>query len=626
MAQPPAPRRLLSALSLSLLLTLGACGGGKGDLPADAAGSVPVDGAVAGNAGGTPNAAGGADGADGAVSGAGAPSGSGGAGADAGATNGGASGGVGNAAIGPVPTTMRDAVRLADQATFGPTEALIKTVQASGRKRWLMDQFALSESAFTSGGDGSMHTYMGSGGFCDNKPAACWRDYASSIPLAWDFYRNAVTKQDQLRQRVAFALGQITVVSNISVESTIGMRNYHNMLLKNALGNYRDVLKGVAMSPVMGDYLNGVDNNKTAPNENFPRELLQLFSVGTCLLNPDATLKGGACQPTYDNELVRAYAYALTGWTYPKGGKSAWGCPTNGSNCRYFDGDMVPAPALHDTEQRTLLSGIAVPAGSTAPAALDKVLDSLMAHPNMAPFIGRQLIQMLVTSNPSPAYVSHVAQAFSSGNYDGFGRGARGDMQAALAAVLLDPEARQEHAEPNFGKLREPVQVFAGVVRALNGRTDGQALTYWWGDLLGQHVYRAPSVFNFYPPDYPVAGTRLQGPAFAIHNTSNGLNRLNYVNYLVNWGGTAPDASVPSALGTKVDLTPYEADAADAAALVDRLSQLALGQNLPPLPRAKTIEAVNAYTKNSAGDKWLTLRVKTAAYLVFASPHYHVMR
>lgn len=528
--------------------------------------------------------------------------------------------------VGAKPTSARDAVRLADQATFGPTEALIKTIQASGREAWLKDQLALKTSRFSSGGDSAMNKYTGSGGFCDGKAATCWRDYSSNQPLAWDFFKNATSNPDQLRQRVAFALSQIVVVSSLSVQSTYGLRNYHNALLDNAFGNYRNVLKKVALSPVMGDYLNGVNNDKAAPNENFPREMLQLFSLGTCELNIDGTLKGGACQPTYDNETVRNYAYALTGWTYPKGGAVAWGCPTNGTNCQFYDGDMVPASSLHDTQQRQLLSGVSVASGSTPASALENVLDSLMAHPNMAPFIGRQLIQMLVTSNPSAQYTARVAQAFTSGTYAGFGTGTRGDLAATVAAVLLDDEARNENPDKNFGKMREPIQLFAGVVRALNGSSDGDALTNWWGSLLEQNIYSAPSVFNFYPPDYPLARTSLVAPAFAIHSTSGALNRVNYVNYVIFWGGSTAGADVPNALGTKVNLSGFESSAADPAALVDRLSMLALGRALPDASRSKVIEAVAAMSQNSSGDDWVKNRVKTAAYLVFASPQYNVIR
>ncbi len=523
--------------------------------------------------------------------------------------------------------TARDAVRLADQASFGPTESLITTIRAQGITAWVAAQMKLSNSRYTSGKGGEIHQFITPNAeFCDGKGNTCWRDYYSTQPLLWDFYRNATSQPDQLRQRVAFALQQIVVVNGLEVSGNYGFRIYYNNLLDNAFGNYRQVLKKVALSPVMGDFLNSANNDKAAPNENFARELLQLFSIGTCELNSDASLKGGRCTPTYTNDVVRSYAYAMTGWTYPAGGATAWGCWPTGLNCRYYNGDMVAVPSFHDSAERKLLSGITLGAGHAAPAALDKVLDSLMAHPNMAPFIGKQLIQHLVSSNPSPAYVARVAAAFASGKYQGFGAGVTGDLAATVAAVLLDAEARGDTTARTAGKLREPAQMFAGVLRALNGATDGDALGWWWGDNLRQHLFRPPSVFNYYPPDYPVAGTTLVGPAFGIHSANAALERLNYLIYLLDWNGSTPDPSVPSAVGTKVKLDAFLADAADAAKLVDRMSLLALGQPLPSTSRAKVIDAVSWWTASTDATNWKTNRVKFAAYLVFGSPNYQVLR
>jgi uncharacterized protein (DUF1800 family) len=232
-------------------------------------------------------------------------------------------------------------------------------------------------------------------------------------------------------------------------------------------------------------------------------------------------MKGGTCTPTYNNDTVRAYAYALTGWTYPAGGSAAWGCWPTGANCTYHGGDMVPVARYHDTAERKLLSGVTLATGHEAAAALERVLDSLMSHANTPPYVAKHLIKQLVTSNPSPAYVGRVASAFSSGTYASggrtFGTGQRGDLAATVAAVLLDTEARGDTPARTAGKLREPVLMFTGVLRALNGRTDGHALGWWWGGELRQHAFRPPSVFNFYPAEFPVAGTSLIGPSFGLH-------------------------------------------------------------------------------------------------------------
>ena len=468
--------------------------------------------------------------------------------------------------------------------------------------------------------------------FCTGRGNNCWRDWYSTSPLVWDFYRNATNGQDQLRQRVALALQQILVISNLEVSGTYGFRYYYNNLLQEAFGNYREVLRKVILSPIMGDYLNNANNDRLAPNENFARELLQLFALGTCQLNQNGTLVGGVCTPTYDNETVRAYAYALTGWTYPPGGASPWGCWPSGTNCRYYQGDMVEVASRHNTDALTLLPTVAPMAqGHSASQALNAVLDSLMTHPNMAPFVSRQLIQHLVTSNPSPEYVARVAPALSSGRYGTFGGGSRGDMKAVVAAIVLDAEARTESPSTSAGRLREPIQLFTGVIRALQGQTDGEALSWAWGEDLRQHVFRPPSVFNFYPPDYPVPGTSLVGPSFGIHNANAALQRINFINYLVFWGGSSASSSVPDAVGTSVNLQRFVSDAHDPAQLVDRLSLLVLGEVLPAAERTAVINAVNAFTIPTSGTGQQILdattnRVRQAAFLVLASPQYQLIR
>ncbi|MBT9599551.1 MAG: DUF1800 domain-containing protein [Vitreoscilla sp.] len=530
---------------------------------------------------------------------------------------------------------QEDAVRLAQQASFGPSNALLKDIRRLGATEWVAQQLTLSGALYTSGGDDKVHRNTSTLFFCDTPGQAdnefCWRDWFSTEPLTWDFYRNAVEKPDQLRQRVALALQQVFVVSGDHVYGTYGFRNYHNMLLENAFGNYRELLRRVTLAPVMGQFLNHVNNDKLLPNENFARELLQLFSLGTCKLQPSGKLSGGSCKPVYDNNLVRNYAYALTGWTYPKGGKTAWGCWPAGTNCEYMGGDMVAAPALRDGNERKLLSGITVPAGATAPKALEKVLDSLMQHPNLAPFVSQRLIQQLVSSNPSGEYVQRVGQAFSAGSFTSggrsFGTGVPGDMAATVAAVLLDPEARgTDWDAARRGHLREPILQMTGALRALNGHTDGAALVWWWGENLRQPVFRAPSVFNFYPPDYPVAGTSLVGPEFGIHNANTALERLNYLAFLLDWGGAGPDPDVPGAIGTRVDLTSFLPKAADAAGLVDGLASLTLGRTLASGPRAKVIAAVSWWTAQTDSANWELNRVRTAAYLVLGSPDYQVQR
>jgi uncharacterized protein (DUF1800 family) len=547
---------------------------------------------------------------------------------------------AGTEAFNNAPTSQFDAVRLANQATFGPNEALVSEIRQKGPAKWVKEQMGLSHSSYTSGGTNEVHKNVNGVSYCAQGAQAnnpnCWRDYLSTDPLARDFYRNATTQPDQLRQRAALALQHIVVVSGLQVDGTYGFRNYYNGLLERALGNYRDVLRMAILSPVMGDFQNHVNNDKTSPNENIGRELLQLFSIGTCQLNPNGTLAGDKCRPTYNNDTVRNYAYALTGWTYPPGGSADWACQPAGSNCKFYGGDMVERQVLRDTAQRKLLSGVVVPANATAPQALDKVLDSLMQHPNIGPFIAERFIQHFVSSNPHRGYVIRVARAFDTGTFthsEGgttytFGDGKKGDLAATVAATLLDEQARSEGwVRPDSGFLRQPALQFTGAIRALNGITDGATLGWWWGEQLREHLFRPPTVFSFYPSTYPVAGSgTLVGPEFGIHNANGALERLNFLTYLLDWGGSAPDPTIQRATGTKVNLNSFKASADDPAALVDRMSQLVLGRNLEPATRQSVIDSVAFWSAQNKPDDWRDLRVNEAAYLVLASPDYQIQR
>ena len=559
-----------------------------------------------------------------------------------------------------IPTTRTDAARLLHQAAFGPTPASIAHVAAVGPRKYLQQQFAATPSRYrytlsTNRFRDEVHS-RATQDFCSRFASGssehrnCWRDWFSTMPVQVDFFRHAIGNDDQLRQRVAFALGQIFVVSLKEVNGSYGFAEYHQMLRDEAFGNIRELLRKVTLSPVMGAYLNMVDNDGAEPNENYARELLQLFSLGPCLLEPDGTLAGGECRPVYDNVLVRNYAYALSGWTYPPGGINPWCSGCDGwKNPQFFRGDMVAVDARHDRNERALLSGVVAPAGRSAAQGLDAVLDSIVAHPNLAPFIGRQMIQFLVTSNPSTAYVERVAQAFAAGRYvdvhGTIGSGMRGDMKALLAAVLLDPEARDPAlaAGADYGRLREPVQFMVGAIRALDGRSDGEHLGIWnWGEALGQPVFDAPSVFNFYPPDYPIAGTDLVGPQFGIDNVNTTLARINFANALVYWWynrnqGTAPDPTIPGATGTRIDYAGLEALIAtpgDSARALDELDLLLTSGRLDAATRASILNAMNVWTPTQ--DNWLTQphnasnyrreRVKSALYLILSSPHYQVQR
>jgi len=558
-----------------------------------------------------------------------------------------------------VPTHRLDAVRFLEQAGFGPSEASVAETARRGVRKQLLIEFAEPASRYTYALPTNAYRAeidtLGLKDFCGRFGGAqadnCWRDWYSSLPVTWDFYRQATANRDQLRQRVAFALSQIFVISANELDGTYGLARYHQMLRDNAFGNMRSLLRQVMLSPMMGRYLNMVDNAAVDPNENFARELLQLFTIGTCQLAPDGTLATGQCVPTYDNTIVRNYAYALTGWTYPAGGTSPWcsGVCNGWKNPRHAAGEMQPVAAQHDQAERALLSGVVAPAGRTPQKGLDAVLDSIVAHPNLGPFLGRQLIQHLVTSNPSPAYVGRVTAAFDSGTYADaagtIGSGSKGDLQATLAAILLDPEARDllQATSPTHGRLKDPIQTILASIRALDGVTDGARFGPWGSAAdMGQPTFTPPSVFNFYPPDFPLPGTTLVAPQFGVANANTAMARINFANDLVYWWynkgqGLSPDTSIPNAIGTRVSYAAWESSIDDSggnsAVVVERLSELLTAGRLSAADKQAIITAMDAYTTKDTwlanagnGSNWKRERVKTAVYLILSSPHYQVQR
>jgi uncharacterized protein (DUF1800 family) len=548
------------------------------------------------------------------------------------------------------PISEKGAFRLLQQASFGPTEAGIQEAKTKGPRRWLVEQLAMPISTFGYRERDAIHKWPDKNtGFCDQFAAGtperdkCWRDWYSSELIKLDFFKQASLGTDQLRQRMGFALSQIVVVSEVEVSGTYGLADYFQMLRDRAFGTYRDVLLSVAKHPIMGEYLNMVNNDATDPNENFARELLQLFSIGTCELNLDGTVKGGKCQATYDNAMVREYAYSLTGWTYPAGGVDPW-CTSNcgWKNPTYLKGAMVPVSAQHDTRTHTLLAGTTLAAGSNPTQALNAVVDSLMNHPNIAPFISKRLIQSLVSSNPSPAYVGRVATAFNVGKFESFGSGAKGDLTATVAAILLDTEARSDASAQvaSAGMLRDPVIMMVSAVRALNGYTDGERMgKYGWGSSLSQPVFNSPSVFNFYAPDYPLPGLPgMVAPQFQLANANTSLGWFNFANDLIYWwygkgAGLLANSDLLGSTGTKLSYASFEADAENIPKLVARLDRLLTGESLGVDGQTVVAKALAEY---SAKDTWLAdannqsnwqrERVKTAAYLILASPHFQIQK
>jgi len=510
--------------------------------------------------------------------------------------------------------SQADATRLLEQSTFGPTDALVAQVQAEGLKGWLNAQFAAPESTYPA------LPYVPSDGttFCaTSSDPNCLRDNYSLFLLQNAFFVNALTKPDQLRQRVAFALSQIFVTSGVDINEAYGMAQYQQMLLDNAFGNFETLLNQVTLSPVMGKYLNMVNNNKAAgttnPNENFAREVMQLFSVGVWELNEDGSqlvVQGShGPTPTYTQDTVGQFATLFTGWTYPV----QPGSSQANHNPQYYIGSMVGVPVEHDTASKTLLEDAVDPAGNTMPADLAFAMQNLSQHPNVGPFIGKQLIQKLVTSNPSPQYVARVTAVF-----DNDGTGVRGNLKAVVTAILSDPEARGSvETNPSYGKLREPVLFLTGAARALGTASDGVYLAQQARNL-GQDVFRAPTVFNYYPPDYVIPGTALLGPEFALQNASTAINRYNFANTFA-FGTMPPLSTLPGATGTVPNWTVLQGLAASPTKLVNELNNLLLHGTMPAAMQAQLLSAINAVPASNP-----LLRAQTALYLTITSAQYQV--
>ncbi len=547
--------------------------------------------------------------------------------AGCGGGSGGGSGSASTPATPPPPApsqpTMADTSRFLDQATLGVTASDVGLVQIIGFQAYLAQQLAAAPSQY-SGFSYTPHTAPAT---CQYHPATptdasslCSRDQYSLFQVQRQFFTHALSDTDQLRQRVAFALSQIFVVSGVEIYEAYGMADYQNMLLNDAFANFRTLLQDVTLSPVMGHYLNMADNDKTnaalgtSPNENYGREVMQLFSIGLYELNPDGSQmldSTGAPIPTYDQNVIEGFSSVFTGWTFPPlaGAASQWTNPIN------YDGVMVAFDSHHEPGTKLLLNGLTLPAGQTSAQDLQMALDDIFNHPNVGPFIGKQLIQHLVTSNPSPAYIARVSAVFADN-----GSGVRGDMGAVVQAILTDPEARGDSpAAADFGRLREPALFITAMLRSLGGQSDG-VLPRNAISAMGQPMFTPQTVFNFYPPSFVLPGTETLAPEFGIENAATALARANFVNTVIMQGGAKPDPTVTGSTGTTIDLTALAAITYPSG-LISQLNQTLMHGSLSSAASAVILAAVNA---QSATDPLAAAR--TASYLMLSSAQYQVER
>ena len=526
-----------------------------------------------------------------------------------------------------VTFTRQEASRFLGRATFGPNMAAIDALAASDSDAWFKAQFSKPQT---------LHRK-----YIDNLLAnqAAGGQKVGFTGVYETFWQQGVRGDDQLRQRMAFALSEIFVISmqNESVRPQVrGVASYYDMLGQRAFGNFRDLLEGVALHPMMGLYLSHLRNQKESatrtPDENFAREVMQLFTIGLYQLNPDGSLKlsGGKPIDTYTRDDVAGLARVFTGWS--------WAGPDQNA-LRYYgnmpdpDRDWQPMQnyaAYHSSSEKRFL-GKVISGATSGQADAKLALDTLFNHPNAGPFFGRQLIQRLVSSNPSPAYVGRVAAAFANN-----GSGVRGDMQAVIRAVLLDPEALAPAGTAlRTGKLREPLQRLANWMRAFDARpASGRYTIYYLDDPLsglGQSPLNPSSVFSFFrpaymPPNSALASAGLVAPELQITAEPSVTGYLNFMQEAINTG-------VGESREVKADYTRELALAADTGALLDRVDLLLMHGSMPARLRGQITTAVNgiaipAATASNAAQVATAKanRVKLAIFLTMASSAYLVQK
>jgi len=551
--------------------------------------------------------------------------------------------------------TDAQAARFLTQATFGPTMEDIQHLKELGSyETWIDEQVAMPPS-FLLPGTKSMYQRYYTYCIATEPPGECTPSLEEILAPGEDevldtwhkhfrhvWWENAIEGSDQLRQRVAFALSEILVVSSALDAldgSSLGLADYFDTLSEGAFGSYRELLEAVTLHPVMGIYLSMVKNEKAdpernvRPDENYAREVMQLFTMGVDRLNSDGTPvldADGNSIPTYGQAEVQEFARVFTGWTFADVNWWDWWGKADRTK------PMVAHEKYHDSDEKHLLNGTVLPAGQSARQDLEAALDNVFYHPNVGPFIAKLLIQRLVTSNPTPEYVARVANAFNDN-----GAGKRGDLKAVVKAILLDAEARDPQ-DSAFGKLREPMLRISHLFRALNASpVDGGA---WnvppgvavynspgvWSGLhnferdVGQNILASPSVFNFFLPDHspagPVREEGLVAPEFQIATENNVMAMVNTVNFHVqkadaNW----------NTYWTRLDLNDQAALAANADELLDHLDILLTSGSMSSALRQVVKDHITSDVFSNDGEAQMA-KAKDAVSLILSSPEYVIQK
>ncbi|KPF70053.1 hypothetical protein IP84_04210 [beta proteobacterium AAP99] len=556
-----------------------------------------------------------------------------------------ACGGSGGGSSGPAapppgpPPTAAEASRFLSQATMGPTQASIDFVIRVGYQGWLNDQFnkpMRPHFDYLQARQAELQALMPPQNVGQNEFFQSW-------------WGQALGSEDQLRQRVTFALSEIFVVSfqnDATVNYPRGMASYYDMLAKNAFGNYRTLLEDVSRHPMMGLYLTHMRNQKAGgtrvPDENYAREVMQLFSIGLFQLNPDGTVRtdsSGRPLETYGDDDIKGLSRVFTGFSWYAGPNMA-----DRTDSRFFGGagpaerewtPMQGYAKFHEQgEKRFLGTTIAAQTTADPDASLKAALDFLAAHPNTAPFISKLLIQRLVTSNPSPAYVGRVSNVFRTSN---------GDLKQVISAILLDTEARTASTANNVGKLREPILRATAWGRAFGATSDSTRFLMGSTDdplgSLSQTPMRSPTVFNFFragyvPPNSAAGGANLTAPEFQIVHETSVVGYMNFMRNAVQngIGGRATGA-------TRNDIQPnYTAEIALAERpddLVNRLDMLLTGGSMTTANKQIIRDAINsvaipALAANGSNqaqvDAAKLTRARLGVYLTLASPEFLIQK
>jgi uncharacterized protein (DUF1800 family) len=507
----------------------------------------------------------------------------------------------------PAPPTSTQASRFLAQATMGANGPDIQSVVTQGYDGWLGTQFSKARAT-------TFWNWLVAHGYNDR--ANVFNENGFD-PMVWS---QLISGEDQLRQRVGTALMSMVVVSTEGIFPAwpqLAMAAYMDILWDNAFGNYRTILDKISTSPVMAAYLTFLKNNKAnaagaLPDENYAREIMQLFSIGLYQLNLDGTLKQSAGKPieTYTLADVTGLARVFTGWTWDN---------YDGYDPYIHQRPMVQDASQHELGAKTFL-GTTIPAGTDGVASLKLALDAIFAHANVAPFVSKQLIQHLVTSNPSPAYVQRVAMIFENN-----GSGVRGDLRAVVRAILLDTEARNDAAaaaSTTFGKLREPVMRFTNWARAFGATSPSDAWAIGdthYTSTLGQEVGRSPSVFNWFRPGYKPPNTAIatQGMVAPELQIANEVTVINYLNFMMTM--------MQNGAGDfKANFAEYVAKAADSQGLIDLINLRLAANQVSAATVAQIKTAVDSIASDTPAN--LQTRVNIATILILASPEYLILK